>query len=119
MEETTDLALSVEELAQALEEVEERRSEIVETGLLLQEHETLSVPTIDTIDDSRRSVLTVYAKDARHKLGVFDDLYSRVNTFMKIANARLLYKRVSVSQEGLKFSNSDGSNLEPEMLSSV
>ena len=118
VEETTTQALSIEHLTQVLAEVEKRRSEIVESGLLLQEHESLSVPAIDTIDKSRRGVLAVYAQDARHKLSVFDDLYGKVNAFVRIANARLLYKRVSVSQEGLKISNDDGSTLEPEMLSS-
>lgn len=118
VKEATARALPAEELAQVLEQVEKRRSEIVEAGLLLQEHETLNVPPIDTIDEPRRSVLTVYARDARQKLGVFDDLYARVNTFVRIINARLLYKRVSVGQEGLKIWNSDGSNLQPEVLSS-
>ena len=118
VEETPSKSPSTTELNHILAKVEERRSEIVQAGLLLQEHESLSLPAIETMDDSRRSVLAVYAQDATSKLSVFDDLYSRVNTFTKIANARLLYKRVSVSQEGLKISNSDGSILQPEMLSS-
>ena len=118
VEEPTSEPLSKAQLAQDLAKVEKRRSEIVEAGLLLQEHESLSVPVIESMDESRRSVLAVYAQDANKKLSVFDDLYARVNTFVRIANARLLYKQVSVSQEGLKVSNSDGSALELEMLSS-
>ena len=108
VEEPTSEPLSKAQLAQDLAKVEKRRSEIVEAGLLLQEHESLSVPVIESMDESRRSVLAVYAQDANKKLSVFDDLYARVNTFVRIANARLLYKQVSVSQEGLKVSNSDG-----------
>ena len=103
---------------QALAKVEKRRTEIVEVGLLTQEPESLSVPDIHTIDESRRSVLAVYAQDATRKLGVFNDIYARVNTFLRIANERLLYKSLSVSLDGLKVANSEGSNLEPEMLSS-
>ena len=110
--------LSKDQLTEALAQVEQRRSEIVEAGLLPQEHESLSVPVIEKVDDSTRSVLAVYAQDATEKLNVFENLYARANTFVRIANARLLYKQVSVSQEGLKVSNSDGLDLELEMLSS-
>ena len=118
VEEPVHEELSIDELSQDLANVEKRRSEFVEAGLLLQEHESLSVPTIDTMDPSRRSVLAVYARDAKLKLGVFDDLYAKVKTFLRIANSRLLYKHVSVSQHGMKVSTGDGPDLQPEMLSS-
>ena len=110
--------LSKEQLARDLEEVENRRSEIVRAGLLPQEHASSIMPDIDSIDESKRSVLAVYTQDAKKKLDVFDGLYARANAFVRIANARLLYKKVSVSQDGLKVSNSEGSDLELEMLSS-
>lgn len=110
--------LSIDELSQTLKKVEERRSEIVDAGLLPQKHESLTVPTAESVNDSHRNVLTVYAQDAEEKLGVFDDLYARVKTFLRIANARLLYKRVSVSQEGMKITTSNDSDLRPELLSS-
>ena len=116
--EPTTQPLSIDQLSKELALVEERRTELVAAGLLVQEQATLSVPHIDTIDDSRRSVLAVYAQDARHKLSVFDDLYARVNTFIRIANARLLYKHLSVGQNGWLVSNSEGIDLELEMLSS-
>lgn len=119
VEEPTTPALSVDDLGQKLAEVEKKRSSIVEAGLLVEEHEEISVPLINTVDESRRSVLAVYAQDALRKLNVFDDLYARVNAFKRIANARLLYKNVSVSIDGLKVTASDdGSDIDLEMLSS-
>ena len=118
VEEPKSVPLSKEQVAQDLKEVDRRRSAIIEAGLLPQEHASLSVPNIDSINDSRIGVLAVYAQDATEKLNVFEDLYLRVNTFVRIANARLLHKQISVSQEGLKVSNSDGASLELEMLSS-
>ena len=109
---------SIDQLIEVLKKVIERNSEIVEAGLLPQEYESLRLPGINAVDDSTKTVLAVYAQDATKKLNVFDDLYARANTFVSIANARLLYKQVSVSQEGLKVSDSDGSVLELEMLSS-
>ena len=116
--EPTNPALSAEQLMQQLTEVEERRSRIVEAGLLGQEHEGLSVPIVRTVDEATRNVLAVYVQDALNKLSVFDELYSRVNTFRRIANSRFLYKHVSVSTDGLKVTNLDGSSLDLEMLSS-
>ncbi len=111
--------LSINELSQTLKKVEERRSEIVEAGLLPQKHEkSLTLPRAESVNDSHRNVLTVYVQDAKEKLGVFDDLYARVKTFLRIANTRLLYKQVSVSQEGMKITTSNGSDLRPELLSS-
>ena len=118
VEEPTTLAPSIDDLEQKLAEVEERRSSIVKAGLLIQEDESLSEPTIKKLDQSRRGVLAVYAQDALQKLSVFDDLYARVNTLKRIANARFLYKQVSVSTDGLKVAAIDGSNIDLEMLSS-
>ena len=116
--EPTTPTLSFEQLGKQLTEVEEKRSRIVEAGLLVQEHESLSVPLLEYVDEARRSVLAVYAQDALRKLGVFDELYARVNAFKRIANSRFLYKQVSVSTDGLKVLNFDGSELDLEMLSS-
>ena len=109
---------SIDELTDILESVETRRIQIVDAGLLVQEPESLSVPNVGTMDETRRSVLAVYAQDATQKLEVFNDLYGRVSTFMNIANSRLLYKRVSVGRDGLTVENPDGSEVELEMLSS-
>ena len=116
--EPANTALSSEQLIQQLTEVEERRSRIVEAGLLGQEHESLSVPVVETVDEAKRSVFAIYVQDAFNKLSVFDDLYARVNTFQRIANSRFLYKHVSVGTDGLKVAALDGSALDLEMLSS-
>ncbi len=109
---------SIDQLIKDLELVEKRRSEIVEAGLLPQEHESLRDPVFNAVDESTRSVLAVYAQDATKKLNAFENLYARANAFVRIANSRLLYKKVSVSPKGFKVSNSDGTDLELEMLSS-
>ena len=111
-------ALSTDQVRHKLADVEEKRSRIVEAGLLRQEREHLRVPNIQSVDESTQSVLAVYAQDALDKLSVFDDLYNRVNTFTRIANARFLHKKVSVSADGLTVEASGGSKLNLEMLSS-
>ena len=118
VEEPTTPTLQTLELKKKLAEVEERRSEIVKAGLLAQGDEGFSVPIIDNVDPSRRGVLDVYAEDAMRKLRVFDNLYTRVNIFKRIANTRLLYKEVSVGESGLKVDSLGQTDLDLEMLSS-
>ncbi len=109
---------SMSVLETQLEEVESKRASIVEAGLLVEEHEDLTVFPLKVVDESRRDVLAVYAKDALQKLSVFDDLYARVDTLKRIANSRFLHKKLTVSQAGLKVSSMDGTELDLEMLSS-
>lgn len=114
---------STDQLIEDLEQVERRRSEIVDAGLLPQEHESLKGPVFNAVDfnavdESTKSILAVYAQDATKKLNAFRNLYARANAFVRIANARLLYKEVSVSPNGFTVTNSDGTDLELEMLSS-
>ena len=118
VEEPTTPVPSALDLERKLSEVEERRSSIVEAGLLVQGPEDLSVPVIAAMDESRRGVLAVYAQDALLKLSVFDDLYARIDAFKRIANSRLLYKNVTVSTDGLKVvASDDGADINLEMLS--
>ena len=117
VEAPTTPTLSMHDLRRELAQIEERRANIVEAGLLAQEHESLSGEAIKTVDESRQSVLAVYAQDAQRKLSVFDDLYARVTTLKRIANARLLYKQVTVGTDGLSVATS-GSDIDLEMLSS-
>ena len=118
VEGNTTPQLSVGDLQVKLQEVEAKRSRFAEAGLLGDELDTFTLPIIDLIDESKQGVLAVYANDALSKLGVFDDLYARVDTMKRIANSRLLYKQISVSSDGLKVSEEDGSDLVLEMLSS-
>ena len=109
---------SMEHLRSELDDIEDKRSALVEAGLLAQEQAGLAIPALDSIDESRRGVLAVYAQDAKDKLSVFDNLYQKVDAFRRIANSRFLHKRVMVRTDGLSVVNSDGSELDLEMLSS-
>ncbi|MDH3601973.1 MAG: AAA family ATPase, partial [Candidatus Tectomicrobia bacterium] len=118
VEEPARPELTMEALREELAQVEEQRSRLVEAGLLAPEPEGLEIPALDKVDESRRGVLAVYARDAKKKLGVFDELYAKVDALMHIANARFLHKRVTVGPDGLGVATSDGSPLALEVLSS-
>lgn len=118
VEEPSRSDLTMDALREELAQVEEKRSRLVEAGLLAPEQEDLEIPALDKVDESRRGVLAVYARDAKKKLGVFDGLYAKVDALMHIANARFLHKRVTVGPDGLGVATSDGAPLELEVLSS-
>lgn len=117
VEEPARSDVAMEKLRKELAEVEAKRSRLVEAGLLAQELDGWGVPALDKVDESRRGVLAVYARDAQKKLSVFDDLYARVDALKRIANSRFLHKRVTVGADGLSVA-SNGSKLDLEMLSS-
>ena len=117
VEEPNSPPLEMDDLRMQLSKVEEKRSSIVDAGLLVQEDES-RLPDIDALDESRRGVLAVYARDAMQKLNVFNDLHAKVNTFKRIANERFLYKQVYVTTSGLKVVTEGGSEIDLEMLSS-
>ncbi len=112
-------SLSDSELHSRLSDIEEKRSQIVEAGLIPQDNPELSGTTLNRLEvnDSTRDVMTVYARDAQDKLSVFNELLVKVQALKRIAKARFLHKDLSIGEDGIHLS-SNGSQLELEMLSS-
>jgi predicted ATP-binding protein involved in virulence len=106
------------ELQAALKEIEEKRARLVEAGLLEQEGEETAVQVLQHIDETNLPVLSVYAQDARKKLGVFDPLAAKVELFKKGINDRFVYKQLSVNKEGFGFTTVEGDRLDAVNLSS-
>lgn len=109
---------SVETLREDLDAIERKRSRLEAAGLLAGDQRDIEIPDLRFVDESQRGVLAVYAQDAKTKLGVFDKLYERVNTFTRIANSRFRHKRVAVGADGLTVVMDDGATLDLEKLSS-
>ena len=112
--------LTMDQLRNELAQVESKRSQLIGAGLLQQEHTGLNVtvPDIEEVDESRREVLAMFARDTKEKLSVFDEILTKVDTLKRIANARFLHKRVAVSERGILVTTPDGQPLNLEMLSS-
>jgi ABC-type transport system involved in cytochrome c biogenesis ATPase subunit len=114
--------LTVDVLKEDLAEVDSKRARLVEAGLLKQEFDAWNWNArdldLDKVDESKRGVLAVYARDAKEKLSVFDKLFTRVDALKRIANSRFLEKKVTVGERGLGVVTLDGRNLSLEMLSS-
>lgn len=111
--------VTMEHLQGALAKVEEKWTKLVNAGLLAQEREDWNMlSAAGNIDPAKQALLAVYARDARKKLSLFDDLCRKIDTLKRIANERFLHKTVSVDADGLSVTDDEGSDLDFGMLSS-
>ena len=111
-------ALSTNELRNRLSELEKTRERLTAVGLLDKDGDSaFQIPT--QIDETKRSVLSVYVNDVEQKLGVFDDMADRIELFKNIINRRFLYKQMTVNREkGFIFTTPDDRPLPSSALSS-
>jgi predicted ATP-binding protein involved in virulence len=113
--------VTMNHLRKELADIEVRRQRLIEAGLLSPEPSAWGGPTmppLEKVDETRRKVLAVYAQDAQKKLSVFDDVFTKIDLFKKIVNARFLHKSITVGQSGFGVTTSNGSQLDPVLLSS-
>lgn len=109
--------LSVEEIQQHLEDIEEKTRRITAAGLL-DAHEGMAAP-VETVDESGRGVLSVFVVDALEKLSVFDDLLVRVELLRELLGKRFAFKRLTLdAKHGLRFNSARGLALDLAQLSS-
>jgi predicted ATP-binding protein involved in virulence len=108
----------MEHLREELDDIEAKRKDLIEAGLLKAGAESWgALPSLSQIDDTKRGVLAVYARDAKQKLSVFDEVFTKIDLFKKLMNARFLHKRITVGQSGFEIVSSNGSHLDPAFLS--
>ena len=105
-------------LVDDLDEIKQKQSRLEQAGLLPADQDGIEIPDLVNVDSPRLDVLAVYAKDTKQKLDVFDDLYTKIDAFMNIANSRLRYKQMNVGVDGLKVVSWTGSVLDLDALSS-
>lgn len=116
---TSTNKLTQEKLKEKLKQVEEKRKELISTGLL--EEQSTEEPSyfIDRINDSNELALTLYAEDMTQKLKIFDELAEKIEIFKNIINARFQYKQMHINKDkGIFFITDDGSELPLRSLSS-
>ena len=115
---SADAFHSMENIQAELSELESRRANLTDAGLLdKEEHTQFDVPTVT--DNSKIDVLSVYIEDVKKKLSVFDSLYEKIDLFKTILNRRFLFKTVLIDKnDGIVFVTTDGTPLSPSSLSS-
>lgn len=106
------------ELRHQLIELEEKRLRLTAAGLLDQGGRT-AFELGNHVDESKKSMLSVYIEDTQKKLSVFDDLFEKIRLLTEIINKRFLYKEMTIDkQQGLVFTTLKNTTLPLENLSS-
>jgi predicted ATP-binding protein involved in virulence len=121
VEEVKTLKLKKEKIIQDISDLEEKRTRLINVGLLdkAQEINFKKLLTEDKEIDRSLDVLGVYLDDVKQKLAIFDDLADKIELLLKIINNKFIYKQMSVSKNtGFVLKNSSGDELKPYNLSS-
>jgi predicted ATP-binding protein involved in virulence len=110
--------ITLKDLRGKLGELEEKRSQLTEAGLLDQEKDDeFQVPQI--VEERTKGVLSVYVKDVQQKLSTLDEIAAKIDLFKTIINERFRYKQMTVSKDmGITFTTLSGEPLSPTSLSS-
>lgn len=109
--------LSEVEIRAKLNALDQKRSRLVDAGLLEPSNE----PTLPAkrFDETTQRVLGVYITDTEEKLAVFDDMLRRIELIRSIVDSRFLQKTISISRgEGFSAKTRDGRALDLSGLSS-
>lgn len=111
---------TMDELNVELNNLEEKRSRLMSTGLLDKEKEKeIDFKILLKIDKSDIKVLSVYIEDVKKKLSVFDELSNKIDLLVNIINSRFLYKQMTINKrDGFIFKTYDDKYLSSTNLSS-
>ena len=109
--------LNEEDIRSKLKALDQKRSRLVDAGLLDPSNE----PTLPAkrFDDTTQRLLGVYIADTERKLSVFDDMLGRIELIRSIFDARFLQKKIAIDRrEGFVARTRDGEQLDLSGLSS-
>ena len=109
---------TIEELKIELNKLETKRSRLIAAGFL-EKGKEIDFKDLQKIDKSNTNVLSVYIKDVKQKLSVFDELAEKIDLLIKIINNRFLHKKLSINKtDGFIFKTTEGKIIPPTSLSS-
>ncbi|MFO5438695.1 MAG: AAA family ATPase, partial [Dolichospermum sp.] len=119
--------LTGQQIISQLKELEESRERLIEVGLLDEDDNSdLQInPEDQYIDDSTKTILSVYVEDVEKKLKVFTEIATKINLLKRIINNKFSYKEINFRKDnGFTFTTlydsslSDSKTLSPTDLSS-
>jgi predicted ATP-binding protein involved in virulence len=101
-------------------ELDKKRAKLKSNGLL---DDNASYPfdtaSLDNLDSTQKSVMTLYVQDTEKKLGVLDELARRVELLRDNVNGKFSHKSIRIDREhGFVATGDDGNALDPDALSS-
>ena len=99
--------LTEETLRNKLNEIEEKRSRLKETGLL-DKDENSEFQVDQNIDGVTKNILSIYVEDVEQKLMIFQEIATKIELFRRIIQQRFLHKNMSISKDkGFTFTTAD------------
>ncbi|TVQ50984.1 MAG: excinuclease [Spirulina sp. DLM2.Bin59] len=108
------------ELRNQLIELEEKRSQLIQVGLLDQEGNSDFQIQPGSIDETTQNILSVYIKDVEKKLSVFKEVSRKIELLRRIINKKFSYsyKEMSFNKEtGFVFSTNHPTSLTQKTIS--
>jgi AAA domain, putative AbiEii toxin, Type IV TA system len=100
--------LPPEDLKAHLEELDRRRSELMEAGILDTETDDPVALPAGQLEDAIARVLSVYADDNRRKLSSLADLLAKIKLFKELIDQRFITKDVRITkQNGIEVAYGD------------
>ena len=103
-----------------MENLETNRDRLQRLGLLDPAYAYPFNPsTLDNVDPTKQSAMSLYVEDTEKKLGVFDDLALRIETLVSNVNSKYRNSSIAVTRdEGLVARTRNGQKLDLDSLSS-
>lgn len=93
---------SIDNIKTNLSIIQKRREELSSYGLINSNTQLPQLSILDEIRDEDRKVLTLYIEDTKSKLEIYNDIYSKINTFAT------LIKNKNLTNKDMKFSTEKG-----------
>lgn len=113
--------LTVNEIKSKMVELESKRREFIDTGILEEEQDDIGIhDLVDAITESNRQNLSLYAIDTEEKLNALSSLSSSINLFRNIIDKNFNNKRIVFNKDyGFRFVTTySNSTILPQSLSS-
>lgn len=97
--------MSVEEIKEKMIELEAKRKEFIDTGILEEEKDDIDIhELVDAITDSNRQNLSLYAIDTEEKLNALSSLSSSINLFRNLIDNSFNNKKIIFNKDyGFQF----------------
>lgn len=110
-----DSPMSVEDIKEKMFELEAKRKEFIETGILQEENDDIDIhELVESITESNRQNLSLYAIDTEEKLNALSSLSSAINHFRTLIDNNFSNKRIVFNKEyGFKFITTYSNTLIP------
>lgn len=91
--------MSETDIRDALQNLSEKRDQLVSVGLLSQALTEPIQPSDIFDNETIQRILAVYIEDTKKKLEIFDSTYARIRLFKEVLNEHFLFKSVEIDAD--------------------